>query len=127
VQNSKNTTEVDGNIKKLRSATQAISDCLMNAEMLLTEQFEQVLEKYKDSVTEISNTLTEFGMQSFMKMRELAKEHSEILKQIFTQEYEKSVANGKSNGNTEVSRVRIILIIDFGKQRYPNFFHSSFA
>ncbi|KAJ3321556.1 Dynein regulatory complex subunit 3 [Boothiomyces sp. JEL0866] len=77
VQVSRNPKEIDDTIKELRDITLNLSDFLMNAEMIIVEQFEEVLKDFERSYTEICNSIGECGQSSFARLRDLENEYLE--------------------------------------------------
>ncbi|KAJ3276416.1 Dynein regulatory complex subunit 3 [Terramyces sp. JEL0728] len=77
VQISRNPKEIDDTIKELRDTTGNLSDHLMNAEIIIVEQFEEVLKDFERSYTEICNSIGECGQSSFARLRDLENEYLE--------------------------------------------------
>lgn len=49
----------------------------MGAEMVLVEQFEEVLKEFERNYLELCSVCNEFGQTSFARLRELENEHQE--------------------------------------------------
>lgn len=84
VTNSRVTKEVDDALKSLREKAQQLSDYLMGAEIVLVEQFEEVLKEFERSYMELCNASTEFGQSSCSRLRELENEHQEKFTEAIT-------------------------------------------
>ena len=94
--------EVEETIKKLRSITQDISDYLLNSEMVVTEQFEEILADYEKNITEISNSVIKYGSLAFSKLHELEEENSKKLKEIIDADMQASPGANNFKCDAEV-------------------------
>jgi hypothetical protein len=74
---SQNTKEVDDAIKGLRDGTLELFNFLMGAEMVIVEQFEEVLKDFERSYLELCSGCNEFGSTSFARLRDIENEHQE--------------------------------------------------
>ena len=77
MQNSRATKEVDEAIKELRELTKALSNFLMNQEMVIIEQFEDIIKEFERNYTELCNSISENGQSSFARLRDLETEFLE--------------------------------------------------
>ncbi|KAJ3262588.1 Dynein regulatory complex subunit 3 [Boothiomyces macroporosus] len=89
VQVSRNPKEIDDTIKELRDLTVNLSDYLMNAEMIIVEQFEDVLKDFERSYTELCNSIGECGQSSFARLRDLENEYLEKFTENIQAMYER--------------------------------------
>ncbi|KAI8911701.1 hypothetical protein EDD86DRAFT_224677 [Gorgonomyces haynaldii] len=77
VLNSRSSKEIDEALKTIKNSTVQLSDFLMGAEMVLVEQFEDVIKEFERSYQELCSACSEFGQSSFSRLRELEAEHQE--------------------------------------------------
>ncbi|KAI8915048.1 hypothetical protein BC831DRAFT_488112 [Entophlyctis helioformis] len=89
VQNSRNAKEVDEALKVLHEETQSLSDFLMSAEMVIVEQFEEVVKEFERNYTEMCTAINETGQTSFARLRELENEHQEKFAEAILAMYER--------------------------------------
>lgn len=89
VYNSRNPKEVDDALVELREQTQNISSFLMNAEMVIIEQFEEVIKEFERNYTEFCNSINENGQSSFSRLRDLEAEHVEKFGETVLAMYER--------------------------------------
>ncbi|KAJ3000105.1 Dynein regulatory complex subunit 3 [Globomyces sp. JEL0801] len=89
VQNSRNPKEVDDAVKELREITQTLSDFLMGAEMVIVEQFEEVIKEFERNYTELCNAINECGQTSLARLREIETEFLEKFSEAIMVMYER--------------------------------------
>eukprot|EP00842_Homolaphlyctis_polyrhiza_P002068 jgi/Hompol1/2862/HPOL_003040-RA len=89
VQNSRNAKEVDEALKSIREETQALSDYFMSAEMVIVEQFEEVIKEFERNYTEMCSAINETGQTSFARMRDIENEHQEKFSEAVLAMYER--------------------------------------
>nr|KAJ3419777.1 Dynein regulatory complex subunit 3 [Polyrhizophydium stewartii] len=89
VQNSRIAKEVDEALKTLREETQTLSDFLMSAEMVIVEQFEEVIKEFERNYTEMCSAINETGQTSFARLRDLENEHQEKFSEAILAMYER--------------------------------------
>jgi hypothetical protein len=77
VQNSRSSKEVDEAVRELREMTTSLSNYLMYAEMVIVDQFEEVIKEFERNFTELCNHVSEFGQSSFARLRELEADYLE--------------------------------------------------
>lgn len=89
MQNSRNSKEVDEALRELRDLTHALSDYLMGQEMIIIEQFEDVLKEFERNYIELCNSITENGTSTFARLRELEGESLEKFTEAIMAMYER--------------------------------------
>ncbi|EGF76279.1 hypothetical protein BATDEDRAFT_92813 [Batrachochytrium dendrobatidis JAM81] len=89
VLNSRNAKEVDEALKTLREDTHLLFNHLMSAEMIIVEQFEEVLKEFERNYTELCSIINETGQTSFSRLRDLENEHQEKFLEAILVMYER--------------------------------------
>ncbi|KAH6601697.1 hypothetical protein BASA61_001901 [Batrachochytrium salamandrivorans] len=89
VQSSRNAKEVDEALKTLREDTLTLSNFLMSSEMVIVEQFEEVLKEFERNYTELCSIINETGQSSFARLRDLETEHQEKFFEVVMAMYER--------------------------------------
>lgn len=54
-----------------------MSNYLMHTEMVIVEQFEEVIKEFERNYTELCNAISEYGQSAFARLRDLETEHLE--------------------------------------------------
>jgi hypothetical protein len=109
VLNSRNTKEVDEALLVLRTSTDALLDDLMESEMVIVEQFEDIIREYERNYTELCNASVEFGQSSCSRLRELCAEFLEKLSETILLMYERFNKGDIEEMDEEIRDVYIIL------------------
>lgn len=73
----------------MRSETENLSKFLMSAEMVIVEQFEDVIKEFERNYTELCNSISESGQSSFARLRELETEYLEKFSECIITMYER--------------------------------------
>lgn len=111
VQVSRNAKEVDDALHKMRDETQLISDYLMSAEMVIVEQFEEVIKEFERNYTELCATINEFGQSSFARLRDLENEHQEKFTETIVAMFERFNKGDMDEVDDEIRDVNLYLRI----------------
>jgi hypothetical protein len=82
----------------------------MEAEMVIVEQFEEVIKEYERNYTELCNASTEFGQSSFSRLRELCTEFLEKLTENIQAMYDRFNKGDIDEVDEEIRDVSTILI-----------------
>jgi hypothetical protein len=80
---------VDEALQSLRDQTEELCKYLMGAEMVLVEQFEEVIKEFERNYTELCNFITESGQSSFARLREIETEYMEKFSECVLAMYER--------------------------------------
>jgi hypothetical protein len=80
---------VDDAVQKLRDSTESLSKFLMGAEMVLVEQFEEVIKEFERNYTELCTFISEFGQSSFARLREIETEYMEKFGELAISMYDR--------------------------------------
>jgi hypothetical protein len=121
VQNSRATKEVDEAIKELRELTKALSNFLMNQEMVIIEQFEDIIKEFERNYTELCNSISENGQSSFARLRDLETEFLEKFTEAIMAMYDRFNKGDIEEVDDEIRDVTMIeLIVDYERQGCPD-------
>ncbi len=89
VQNSRSSKEVDEALQTMREITESLSKFLMGAEMVIVEQFEDIIKEFERNYTELCNFISESGQSSFARLREIETEYMEKFTECITSMYDR--------------------------------------
>ncbi len=121
MQNSRATKEVDEAIKELRELTKALSNFLMNQEMVIIEQFEDIIKEFERNYTELCNSISENGQSSFARLRDLETEFLEKFTEAIMAMYDRFNKGDIEEVDDEIRDVTMIeLIVDYERQGCPD-------
>lgn len=115
VMNSRNSKEVDFSVVQLKEITKELSDFLMNAEMVLVDQFEEIIKDFERNYIELCTKSVEFGQASCSRLRELENSHHEKFSEsviIFCERFNKGYAEDMDD---EIRDVQVFFNADDGR------------
>jgi hypothetical protein len=107
VHNSRSSKEVDEAIKELREMTLSLSNFLMYAEMVIVDQFEEIIKEFERNYTELCNHVSEYGQSSFARLRELETDFLEKFTEAIMAMYDRFNKGDIEEVDEDIRDVRI--------------------
>jgi hypothetical protein len=112
--NSRSAKEVDEVIHALKQDAQVLSNFLMTSEMIIVEQFEDVIKEFERNYVELCTSCNEFGQSSFARLRELENDHQEKFTEAVIAMCDRINKGDIDEVDDEIRDVLLIIYIDYG-------------
>ncbi len=91
-------------IMELRKAVKTLTNYLMAQEMMVVEQFEDVVKEVEQNYTQLCSTSVEVSRQSFTRFREITNEYHEKVSEVVVANFDKFAKNPDLDQLDEVIR-----------------------